>query len=325
MSPTARSLTMMLLAATVAGPAFAAGPPAFAPAPMETKAIVDAMLFAFVKHFERAVNNRDAEAIDASFDPEALLDRVCEGLPVTPAQRRSFTRTVGLTHAAAPYLQAVGESGHIKMLRVREVDGAPRALYRLVGDDGLNYHDAVLGRNDDGRFAVVDAYVFATGELMSTALRRMLVQQFDLEHSVPPRADDKVAAAVVGLNGLIARNKWDEATEAVTRIEKAVGDDPYLDTLRAFFLCERGTYDQAVQAADRSIKAEPMLEEARLIRLRVALARHDFDAVAECLSVLERDFGWPLGNIAAAPAYQLFARSPSYRRWLARRERAMAE
>jgi len=325
MSPIARSVTTMLLAVTLAVAVVASGPPAFTPGPADSKVFADAQLFAFVKRFERAVNTRDTDAINSAFDPDMLMDRVCEGLSVTPAQRKSFALTVGLAIASAPYLETVGEGGHVKFLRVHELDGGPRALYRLTGDDGLNYHDAVLALTDHGRVAIVDAYVYDTGEMMSAALRRMLVQQLGLDATVPPRDPDNVGADLAALDELIIRKKWDEAIETIGRIGKAVGEDPYLDTLRAYFLCELGTYDRAAESADWSIQGEPMLEEARLIRLRVALAQQDFGAVAESLTVIERDFGWVLDDLRAAPAYGLFVRSPSYKRWMTTRETAMAQ
>ena len=116
-------------------------------------------------------------------------------------------------------------------------------------------------------------------------------------------------------NGVALRNTPTSTTPAPTKI----------DTLRAFFLCERGTYDRAAESADRSILGDPMLEEARLIRLRVAMAQHDFKAVAESLTVLERDFGWVLDDLAAAPAYGLFVRSPNYKQWMSTRRTALAK
>jgi len=325
MSPIARFTTTLLFAVTLAVGAMASDPPMFTPGPVDSKAFADVRVFAFVKSFERAVNKRDTEAIKSAFDTDAMMDRVCEGLSVTPAQRRSFALTVGLASASAPYLETVGAGGHIKFLRVHEMDGGPRALYRLTGDDGLNYHDAVLRLTDRGRVAIVDAYVYDTGEMMSAALRRMLVQQLGFDAAVPPRDPDPVATDLAALNELIIGEKWDEAIETIGRIGKAVGEDPYLDTLLAYFLCERGTYDRAAESADWSIQGEPMLEEARLIRLRVALVQHDYGAVAESLTVLERDFGWVLDDLRAAPAYGLFVRSPSYKRWIATRETALAE
>jgi hypothetical protein len=325
MSPLARSIITTLFAATFGVPAMASDPPAFTPGPVDSKAYADTRLFAFVKHFERAVQQRDVDAIRDVFDVVALMDRVCEGLSVTPAQRSSFARTVGLARASAPYLETVGTGGHIRFLRVHEMDGRSRALYRLAGDAGLNYHDAVLALTDQGRITIVDFYVYDTGEMLSVSLRRILVKQLDLDAIVPPGHPDPVGADLVALQNLIGREKWDEATETIGRIGKAVGEDPYLDTLRAFFLCERGTYDRAAESADRSILGDPMLEEARLIRLRVAMAQHDFKAVAESLTVLERDFGWVLDDLAAAPAYGLFVRSPSYKQWMSTRRTALAK
>ena len=325
MSPIARSITTILLAVTLGVPAIASDPPAFTPGPADSKALTDARLFSFVKRFERAVNARDADAINAAFDPDMLMDRVCAGLPVTPAQRESFVLTVGFASLSAPYLETMSRGGHVKLLRLHETDGGPRALYRLTGDDGLNYHDAVLARTDLGRVTIVDAYVYDAGEMMSVALRRILVQVLGLDATEPPRDPDPVAADLVALDELIDRQKWDEALDAIQRIREGVGEDPYLDMLHAYFLCERGTYDLAAEAAEWSIQGDPMLEEARLIRLRVALVQHDFGAVAASLTVLERDFGWVLDDLRAAPAYGLFVRSPSYRRWISTRATALAE
>ena len=74
----------------------------------------------------------------------------------------------------------------------------------------------------------------------------------------------------------------------------------------------------------RPSQGDPLLEEARLIRLRVALVQHNFGAVTESLIVLERDFGWVLDDLRDAPAYGLFVRSPSYKRWMSSRSTALA-
>ncbi len=150
MSPVSRSVTTMLFAVTLAVPAMASDPPAFTPGPVDSKAFADAQLFAFVKRFERAVNKRDADAISGAFDLDALMDRVCEGLSVTPAQRKSFALTGEFASLTAPYLETVSQGGHVKLLRLHVMDGGPRALYRLTGDDGLNYRDAVLAWTDLG-------------------------------------------------------------------------------------------------------------------------------------------------------------------------------
>ena len=323
MSPTAHYLAA-ILCAVLAVPSVASGPPAFTPTPDDSPSLAGARLFAFVKHFERAVNRRDSRAINDALEMDAMMDLVCEGLDVSPAQRQAFADGIGRSRWSAAYLDRLGETGHIKLLKVRDENGRPRALYRLVGDDGLNYHDAVLDTDDRGRDVIVDLYVFADGEMMSQTLRRRLVEQLGSDRSVPPAAPGEVAADLVGLNQLIRSQRWLDARESVSRIAKTIGDDPYLDTLRAYFLCEQGSFDRAAVTADRSISGEPMLEEARLVRLRVALAQRDFAEVADCLTVLERDFDWKLDSISDSPAYAQFVRSPSCKMWFAARETGLA-
>ncbi len=322
MLPTVRCLAPILLA-VLAVPSVASGQPAFTPAPENAPSLVGARLFAFVKHFERAVNQRDSRAISDALDTGAMMDLVCEGLDVSAEQRREFADGAGRSRWSAPYGGRLGEAGHLKLLKVRDESGGPRALYRIVGDDGLDYHDAVLNVDDTGRIVIVDLYVFAAGEMMSQTLRRQLMEQLGSDRSVAPAAPGAVSADLTGLDRLIRARNWAGAKGAVNRIEEAVGDDPYLDTLRAYFLCEQGSFVRAAVTAERSISGEPMLEEARLVRLRVALAQRDYAVVAHCLTVLERDFDWNLDTIADAPAYARFVRSPSCKLWFASRQTAL--
>ncbi len=291
----------------------------------------EARVFAFSNHFERVVNGRDAVAIDRAFDTAALWDRVLEGF--TPALRQSLPT---LVRPSQWVLDGLERTGHIKLLEVRDVDGVPRALFRVVGDAGLNYLDAVVTVDEGGRVAIVDAYVLASGEMMSQSLRRALIAQLGSDPgaaTVSPtaaaeadryrqRLDGDPVADLAALDQATVRARWDDAIGIVSRLERAVGEDPYLDTFRAYFLCERGSYDLATDAADRALEREPMLEEARLMRLRVALAQRDFDAVRQSLLILERGFGWDLDDLRSAPAYSEFARSRAHTRWILSRQTA---
>jgi len=297
----------------------------------------EARVFAFANRFERVVNDRDTDAIDRAFDTDVLWARALEGL--TPAQRQSLPT---LIRPSQWVLDGVQRTGHIKLLTVRDMDSVPRALFRVIGDAGLNYLDAVVTAEDDGPVAIVDAYVFAGGEMMSQSLRRAVIAQSGsdpgtaTELTVGPtaaaeadryrqRLDGDPVADLAALDQATVEARWDDAITIVSHLQRAVGEDPYLDTLTAYFLCERGSYDLATDAADRALEREPMLEEARLMRLRVALARRDFDAVGQSLLILERGFGWDLNDLRSAPAYSEFVRSPAHTRWLLSRQTAHAQ
>jgi hypothetical protein len=302
----------------------------------ETLDPTEARVLAFANHFERVVNDRDALAIDRAFDTAMLWDRVLDGF--TPALRQSLPTLVGPSQWV---LDGLEPNGHIKLLAVRDVNGAPHALFRVVGDAGLNYLDAVITVEQGERVAIVDAYVFASGEMMSQSLHHALIaqwgsdQEMATELTISPvaaaeadryrrRLDGDPAADLAELDLATLQSRWDDAIAVVIRLERTVGNDPYLDTLTAYFLCEWGSYDRATDAADRALEHEPMLEEARLMRLRVALAQRDFDAVGRSLMILERGFGWDLDDLRSAPAYTEFVRSPAHTRWLLSRQTAHA-
>ena len=292
-------------------------------------------VLAIANHFERVVNDRDAIAIDRAIDTDVLWDRVLEG---NTAELRQSLPT--LVAPSQWILDGLEPSGHIKLLKVRDVDGVPHALFRVVGNAGLNYLDAVITAEQGERVAIVDAYVYASGEMMSQSLRHALVAQSGSDQearlTINPaaaaeadryrqRLDGDPIADLPELDQATLQARWDDAIEIVARLERTVGEDPYLDTLTAYFLCERGSYDLATDSADRALEREPMLEEARLMRLRVALAQRDFEAVGRSLLILERGFGWDLSDLRSAPAYTEFVRSPAHTRWLLSRQTAHAQ
>src|SRR5262249_5321498 len=53
--------------------------------------------------------------------------------------------------------------------------GQPRALFRMIGADGIfNYHDFMLTRFPDG-VGMKDAYIYVSGETFSQSLRRLFL------------------------------------------------------------------------------------------------------------------------------------------------------
>jgi tetratricopeptide (TPR) repeat protein len=68
----------------------------------------------------------------------------------------------------------LGEDGSYEFVRVHEIDGRQQILFRLLNTEGVNYHDLILIRDPAGRTQAVDVYVYLSGELFSTTIRRMI-------------------------------------------------------------------------------------------------------------------------------------------------------
>jgi tetratricopeptide (TPR) repeat protein len=123
------------------------------------------------------------------------------------------------------------------------------------------------------------------------------------------------ALDILSMGYYILKQRYDEALTAVDRVEKAVGGDPYLNTLRANILAEAGRYDMARVAAEKAIKAEPALEHAYWPRLLVSLREKKYTDTQTWLKKMVEACQVPVDWLADNPEYAGFIKSPQYREW----------
>jgi Flp pilus assembly protein TadD len=129
---------------------------------------------AFAQRVASAIQSGDGAALDRAIDVDAMLARACSGLDASEATRREFGAGVKKTFSFG--VRIVEESqGPVRyeLLRVRLVQGKQRALFRLISEAGVNYHDMELAPARDGKGQrVVDIFIFMTGEWLSQSWRR---------------------------------------------------------------------------------------------------------------------------------------------------------
>lgn len=130
----------------------------------------------FARGVEKATAARDPKGIDGALDLKALLDRTVEGVEGKQETIDGFRRGLsGGFSLGAATVKAVEASGHYRFLRLRNVAGETRALFRLVTDGSFNYHEYLLVAGQGGRARAVDLYVHLSGEWISGTFRRALV------------------------------------------------------------------------------------------------------------------------------------------------------
>jgi hypothetical protein len=138
---------------------------------------------AFARAVEGAVRSGDGGAAwGALIDWDAILRAATAGIPVPESDRNGFFQGVKTSmqqdQGLVPQVVAtVQGGGSYTFLRPRARGPHKTALFRLVSPDsnGVNYHEFVLARREDGKVRAVDAYVFLSGELVSRTLRRMFL------------------------------------------------------------------------------------------------------------------------------------------------------
>lgn len=149
--------------------------------------------------FEEALRSGEAASAAVLMDWDGIVARATGGFgrnAELEAAREEFAAKFlesirssgGLT---SQLTEAVQQGGSYRLLRMREENGQPRALFRLVIPDGggVNYHSLEFSRGADGRgrVRIADVFIGTAGERFSQSLRRTFVPQ---------------AAAIAGAVGL---------------------------------------------------------------------------------------------------------------------------
>ncbi len=107
-----------------------------------------------------------------------------------------------------------------------------------------------------------------------------------------------------------------EALEAIDRLDKSVGGDPYLDVLRANTHFQSGDLATAREDAERAVKREATLIEGYWTLVTISLSEERYDDTAALLDTLRDRFHVTFQDLSKMPAYKGFVASPQYRAWL---------
>lgn len=134
----------------------------------------------------------------------------------------------------------------------------------------------------------------------------------DLRKTFPHDA----ALDLLSIDGYIMKKQHRDALACVDRLDKSVGGDPYLDSLRAGLYLEEGEFADARKFADAAVIAASHIVGVHWMLVAVTLKQQDFDATLAALKRIYRDFGFEAYDLSEQPDYAEFRKSPQYQAWL---------
>lgn len=145
------------------------------PAPPAAQ-LSDDELTAYAAEIESVAANQDLAAAGNLIDVGLFTDTIFSGMDTSTGEMRNFR--VGMSSRVGEIMSAIlsqaGAGATYKFLRIRQVDGRPRLLFRLKHASGaINYHELLVDRPGGGEIKIADIYVYMSGELMSQTMRRM--------------------------------------------------------------------------------------------------------------------------------------------------------
>lgn len=354
---------------------------------------------AFAKEIEKAINAGDHQAFDDALNVVMLADLSCKGLPFkNAAQQSEFLRSMTADLKRSFSLgqnitKAAGDSGEgYTLLRVRQIDGDTRALFRLLGESGLNYHDLVLAMAPSGKVEIIDAEIYMSGEMLSQTMRRLMLPavanmnrgflerltkaesayvkhvrdlkrmtelgnaghhaealaiyeelpealQYDPSMLVlsmewygyidmkkyetqlvefRKRYPNAGNSDLVGIDFFFLQDRFDETLQCVDSLDKKLGGDPHLESMRASALVAQKKFKEAREALLRGLKVEPKNSTLMMGLADVALAEKNWPELARSLALVESNTAIRF-ELESVESFAEFLETEEYRKWMAAR------
>lgn len=131
----------------------------------------------FADTLAQKVNIGDADFFNQHFSLDRLFDQLLPTLPNVPADfKEGFAQ--GLSNNINPgeqIVHAMGASGKYKLLRILPTsDTTATAYYRLVSEDGINYHEVLMSQSSaHDSIAIDDFYIYLGGAPFKQTIQRL--------------------------------------------------------------------------------------------------------------------------------------------------------
>jgi tetratricopeptide (TPR) repeat protein len=247
---------------------------------------------------EETMNAGDASVFDGALDIDAVLDRALFGLEVS-SELRAGLRS-GMTsgsNLAQATCKAIAGGGSYKLLRVHDVAGERRALFRMISGSGFNYHDLSLAQGRDDATKVVDIYIFLAGEHFSAIVRRgalpalaeakksFLGKMLGSESDFMANLDD-----IQKMQALAAQGKHKEALAECLKLPASLQKDRNILVQRVTYAAKVGATAYNAAVADYR-KWHPESPALQLMLLDYHFYRKEFDEALACIDGLDKTVG----------------------------------
>ncbi len=127
---------------------------------------------------------------------------------------------------------------------------------------------------------------------------------------------DDPSLDLIVLNGLVLSGKYEELRHALDRLQAQVGEDPYLDILRANSFASEGHFVRAKALAISALDREADLQDGYWVLINVALGERSFDEVTRLFTILHDKWGIYPTDLETVPRYAEYVKSDAYKVWL---------
>ncbi|GAB5526688.1 MAG: hypothetical protein Roseis2KO_45600 [Roseivirga sp.] len=167
-------------------------------------------------------------------------------------------------------------------------------IFRLYGDDGMNYHDFLIEKIK-GEYKMTDIYIYLTGEYLSETFSRLYLMS-SKEYLAPsdteglPDLDMEDLSKVITAKGLVDRGEYEAAKEVISGLSEEVRSEKLFRLVELIIksnLDDEG-YLEVMENYKRSFPDDPSIY---LMSIDYLILREEYEAARTAIDSLDQKLG----------------------------------
>lgn len=247
----------------------------------------------FAKQIEKNVRENKQEAFANLLDLTAMQDAVfAEVKNASPGFKIGFSQGLSMLgqRVFGEWAKSVAGGGDFSFLRMREANGQPRALFRVVGGNGLNYVDLILAR--EGKPRVLDIYSNAGGETVLQSTTRMAKLAVAAEAGAPSEFLE-VGKQMQQVVELVSKNQPQEALNEYQRLPEKYQAEKNMQLMHVVIRAKFAQQDPdaSIAAIERYLKLFPNDPSGDLISLDSYFLRMKYQDGLKAIDRIDQAMG----------------------------------
>ncbi|QNN22477.1 hypothetical protein HED60_09390 [Planctomycetales bacterium ZRK34] len=160
-----------------------------------------------------------------------------------------------------------------------------------------------------------DRNVMTLGILFASRISRN-EQYLQMISEYIERYPESLNADLIGLDAYYLNKKWGPVLQAINRLDKKLGGDPYLDIFRGNVARELGMNKEAAKLLRRVIADDPRQPDAYYPLIEIMLEQKDWVQVTKLLLALRREAGRDLGDLTRIDTFAGYTKTRYYQNYI---------
>lgn len=226
-------------------------------------------------------------------------------------------------------VHAIGANGDYRFLRYHVKEGMPYILFRMVSEKGgVNYHDMLLGKAEDGSIRIKNILVALTGEYITQALNRSslpFVQRMQSQNEEKLTDEEKVIFEDTEtiINFIRNFNNSEKVLELYGSLPEEYKNSKHAVLMRmnaAYTLQNMETYKEAIDLYHRLYPDSPTVD---LLQVDQFTLKGDLQGTLNAIDSIEKIVGKDaqLDNLRS----EIYYKKGDYKQALSFAEKAVEE